>query len=305
MPQPSSRRRPTTALAALLFAALLSAVTAAPARAGGSTANLVTASLLADVDAAAPGSTFALGVRLDIKRGWHTYWVNPGEAGQATTIKMTGPAGFTFGPVQWPLPTRLEHDGTVTFGYEKEVLLLVPVTVAKDAAGAGDKAGAAGGTATLNADVSWLSCQDEACVGGGAQLSVALPVRPEAKPANAELFAAWRQRLPVARDQAAAVAAVDQPAGAGGAPGTSLTVRWNEPPRKVEWFPVATDAVAIGDIVLAHGGKETKITFKPTVYKADAIPDNRVDSLLVYEDAKGVRHGVPVPFALAPAKAAK
>jgi DsbC/DsbD-like thiol-disulfide interchange protein len=289
----SSRRRPATPFAAVAiaaFVALLSTALAAPARAAEPPADLVSASLLADSDAATPGVGFTLGVRLTIKPHWHTYWANPGEAGQATTIKLTGPAGFAFGPVRWPLPTRLEHDGTVTYGYEDEVLLMVPVTVAIDASAK---------SATVDADVTWLSCQKETCVEGGKKLSLTLPVRPDAKPANRELFDTWRKRLPVARDQAAAVAAVDQPTGAGGLPSPALTVRWAEEPRKVEWFPVATEAVAIGDIVLAHEGKETKIRYKPTVYKANEIPGNRVDSLLVYEDAKGVRHGVTVPFVVA------
>src|SRR5437870_4465220 len=60
-------------------------------------ADLVKASLLADVEAAAPGSSFHLGVLLKMKEHWHTYWVNPGESGNATEIRPTGPAGFTFG----------------------------------------------------------------------------------------------------------------------------------------------------------------------------------------------------------------
>src|SRR5688500_145148 len=68
----------------------------------------VQATLLADADAAAPGRAFTLGVRLKMKPHWHTYWVNPGEYGTPTRVKLTGPAGFEFGAVQWPLPTKID-----------------------------------------------------------------------------------------------------------------------------------------------------------------------------------------------------
>src|SRR5665213_2158629 len=97
---------------------------------GTTTADIVHATLLADVVAAVPGSAFTLGVRLKIAPKFHTYWINPGEFGNPTRIKLTGPAGFEFGEIQWPLPSRIEHAGSVTFGYENDVLLMVPVKVA-------------------------------------------------------------------------------------------------------------------------------------------------------------------------------
>src|SRR5688500_6081524 len=110
-------------------------------------ADLVKASLLADAAAVAPGTSFTLGVRLKMKPHWHTYWVNPGEAGDATKVSLMGPAGFEFGEVRWPLPSKIEAPGGIAYGYEDEVLLLVPVTVARDVP--------AGGVADIAADVSW------------------------------------------------------------------------------------------------------------------------------------------------------
>src|SRR3954468_1227534 len=92
--------------------------------------DLVQASLLANTDTAVPGKTFMLGVRLRMKAHWHTYWVNPGESGTPTKVSLTGPAGFTFGAIQWPLPSKLEAPGGYSYGYEDEVLLQIPVTVA-------------------------------------------------------------------------------------------------------------------------------------------------------------------------------
>src|SRR5688572_9878405 len=148
------------AVVVLVFVAAVSSATPAAAD-----TDSVQATLLADADAAAPGREFTLGVRLKMKPRWHTYWVNPGEYGTPTRVKLTGPAGFEFGAVQWPLPTKIDAPGGVSYGYEDEVLLLVPVKVSKDVP--------AGGSATLDADVSWLSCKEE-CVPGKAKLTVTL-----------------------------------------------------------------------------------------------------------------------------------
>ena len=296
---------PRAAVAAVVLSlALAAACPAAPAAADQS--DLVKATLIADVEAAAPGKGFTLGVRLTMKPGWHTYWVHPGESGQPTAVKLTGSKGFEFGTIQWPIPTRFEHDGTVTYGYEGEVLLLVPVTVAKDAA--------SGHPAKIEADVTWLSCKADTCVEGAARPTLRLPVRdaPAATPAatNADLFDHWRKQLPVAADQppaAAAVKRVEQAVGPGGAPQPALRVDWKgAAPKNVQWFPVSTDAVAVENVMVEPPtGGATAVRFKWTVYKADEIPGNKVDGVLVYEDAGGRRQGVVAPIRLPANKPAK
>lgn len=251
---------------------------------------LVQAGLISNVDAIVPGKSFTLGVRLTMKPHWHTYWENPGESGEATRIGMRGPAGLTFGPAQWPIPTRFDNDHTVTYGYENEVLLLVPVRVTQNFVSAGP--------VTLTADVSWLSC-NETCVEGGATLAIELPVRVEAKVANADLFATWRTRLPVSRQDprvAAAVEKIDQPMEAGGKPAASFTIAWKVEPKRVEWFPLSTRAVAIESVLAKTGNRVTRVEFKTTVYKPAEVPDGRVEGVLVYEDAHGERLGFLLPM---------
>jgi DsbC/DsbD-like thiol-disulfide interchange protein len=275
-------------IALSVTAALLAFAAAPPAHAAGPNDNLVRASLLADADAAVPGGSFTLGVRLKIKSHWHTYWLNPGENGEATEVKLSGPAGFEFGAIQWPLPTRIEMDGGVSYGYEDEVLLMIPVKVSKDVP-VGDRV-------TIHADAAWLTCK-ETCIPGQAKLTIDLPVRARAKPDSPELFAEWRQRLPLAKDAPAAaeaIAKVAQPAAADGQPSPALDVTWKVAPRKVEWFPVSTPAVAIEQVAVKHDGTRTRIDFAPKVFKADQIPGGRVDGLLVYEDAAGRRVGLPL-----------
>ena len=88
--------------------------------------------LLLSAETAKPGDTIWAGVDLKMEPGWHTYWKNPGDAGQATEIKWQLPAGVTAGEIQWPLPEKLPPAEVTTYGYENEVVLLVPLTLASN-----------------------------------------------------------------------------------------------------------------------------------------------------------------------------
>ena len=51
----------------------------------------VRARLVASVDAVYPGAEITLGVNQRIIPHWHTYWLNPGDSGLATTIQWRLP----------------------------------------------------------------------------------------------------------------------------------------------------------------------------------------------------------------------
>ncbi len=92
----------------------------------------VTARLVPEVTRAAPGETVWVGLHLDIIEGWHTYWRNPGDSGQATSLDWTLPAGVTAGEIVWPHPEALPFGPLVNYGYEDEALHLVPITLPAD-----------------------------------------------------------------------------------------------------------------------------------------------------------------------------
>ena len=149
--------------------------------------DLVEARLLADVSSVTPGQPFTAGLFLKMAPGWNTYWQFPGDAGLPTEIKWQLPDGWKAGPIQWPVPLKLNEPGDIrVYGYQGEVLLLVPFTPPSkiDAT-----------SAHLAADASWLVCE-KICIPGGAKLQMDLPVGSPSTPANTELFEKYRQRLP-------------------------------------------------------------------------------------------------------------
>ena len=280
-----------TVLWVLAFAGAGFAAASAGAGAGADDASAegaraIKASMLIDPPATGPGGTFTVAVHLKIAPHWHTYWINPGSFGDAIQIELRGPKGIEFGDIQWPLPHRIPVEGGVSFGYEDEVVLLVPAKVAAGFKPQKD--------VKIEGDVSWMVCRADACVPGEAKIAGKVSVRPQPGQTHAEGFADWQAQLPVKLEQASGViAGVSQPGGE-----SMVSVQWKTPPRDVEWFPVATAAVAIEDIQVKHEGGQTVMTFKPVVFDPDAAGDGRLNSVLVYRDDKGQRRGVEVPFSV-------
>ena len=90
--------------------------------------------LVLPVDAVAPGQTVTVGVQLKMQPLWHTYWRNAGDAGMPTEINWTLPPGVTAGEIQWPIPEKVKFGDLLTYAYNEEVILLVPLSVAPNAA---------------------------------------------------------------------------------------------------------------------------------------------------------------------------
>src|SRR5215831_13639779 len=85
--------------------------------------------LIAEDNAPKPGGTLWIGVLFNLDRGWHTYWVNPGDSGAPPRFKWTLPAGFKVGDVRYPVPVRLGTGTVIDYGYEGRVLLALPLQV--------------------------------------------------------------------------------------------------------------------------------------------------------------------------------
>jgi thiol:disulfide interchange protein DsbD len=141
---------------------------------------------LAD-DSARPGDTVLVGVHLKMETGWHTYWKNPGSAGDATKIEWQLPPGVIAGDIQWPLPKKLPPAEVITYGYEEEVVLIVPLKLAADLKP---------GPLDLKAKVSWLECKEQ-CIPAKTIVQATLNIGAETKPsADAPLIDLWKNKTP-------------------------------------------------------------------------------------------------------------
>jgi thiol:disulfide interchange protein DsbD len=132
-----------------------------------------------------------LGLHFHLEPGWHIYWKNPGDSGQAPRIHWTWPVGMDAGEIDWPAPDRLTAGPLVDFGYEGDVLLPISLDV---------PAGVSNGKpVVLRGEVRTLVCR-EVCIPARAQVSISIPVYagvPAANPESRALFSRAESRLPV------------------------------------------------------------------------------------------------------------
>jgi len=161
-------RRLYSVLPALMVALLLATpLLAAKALADPVQSGHIEAELVSQEAGAAPGATVFVALRQKIQPGWHTYWRNPGDAGDATRIVWTLPPGWTAGDIVWPTPEKSRVGPLLDFAYTGEVLLPVPISVPADAK--------VGSIVTLKAAAAFLVCE-QVCVPEDAVVTLTLPV---------------------------------------------------------------------------------------------------------------------------------
>ena len=171
---------------ALFLAALTGFARAEPVRAGHLQAEL------APQSAAAPGQVVYVALHQIIDDRWHTYWRNPGDSGQPTSIVWTLPKGWSAGEPVWALPQKLPIGPLMDYGYTGQVWLPVPIQVPKTAR--------PGSVAHITAAAHFLVCE-QICIPADAKLTLDLPVTggspaPDAKfgaPVAAALAAAPKE----------------------------------------------------------------------------------------------------------------
>jgi DsbC/DsbD-like thiol-disulfide interchange protein len=172
-----------------LTAASLAAPVPTPAQARRPPAH-ARVTLVADTATiSANGGQTTLGLHFDLDDHWHVYWRNPGGSGSPPSAVWTLPEGLRAGDIQWPVPSRIDADGIIDYGYDREVLLLVPL-----ASTSGLRAGS---TATVAARVDYVICSD-VCVKETASVTLTLPVVSGRAGASTDAieFSEARGRLP-------------------------------------------------------------------------------------------------------------
>ncbi len=150
----------------------------------------VKARIVSEVLSLGPGQSAWFALELDIRDGWHTYWRNPGDSGEATKIAWQLPPGFTVGGIVWTTPHSFEVAPLVNYGYAKHAVHLVQITAPPEL-----KPGA---PIDLTAKASWLVCSD-VCIPETADLTLQMPASARAGGVDAKdaaLFNEARSELP-------------------------------------------------------------------------------------------------------------
>jgi thiol:disulfide interchange protein len=233
--------------------------------------------LLLSAETARPGDIVWAGFEMDMPQGWHTYWRNGGDAGQATEIKWTLPDGVTAGEINWPVPAKeidsIGDTTLVTYIYTNEVVLLVPLTLDKSLRA---------GPLTITASAKWMECAD-ICVFGGGDATATLTIGDQTKPStDATTIASWREKVPQPDPSSAAAAYWD------GAPlkdnSRGLIIEWKATAAPADFYPYANTNFDIGGMTEKMAGDR----LRKVVKKNGEEWPSQIDGILLNATGSGV-----------------
>ncbi len=153
----------------VLFTLATAGLAQAPAAAKDSSPHSE-ATLGAEFSTVVPGEEVTLALRIKLDPEWHCYWINPGDAGMAASIKWQLPPGITVGDLQYPAPHYIPTPPLASYGYEDEVLLLMDARVAENLR--------PGTQLELKGRADWLVCK-EVCLPARDEIALTLTVGAE------------------------------------------------------------------------------------------------------------------------------
>ncbi len=121
--------------------------------------------LVAEVTSIAPGQTIDVALYINPDKGWHIYWINPGDAGRSPRVNWELPDGFEVSEFQFPIPHYVPFMNLMSYGYDGPTFFIAQVT-APDTL---DE------EIVLSGRADWLTCDDELCVPERANIELKIP----------------------------------------------------------------------------------------------------------------------------------
>jgi thiol:disulfide interchange protein DsbD len=199
----------------------------------------VRARLFLSHEMAKPGDTVMAGIQLTHSPGWHTYWRNPGDSGDATKIYWALTNGIPAGEIQWPVPEKFITPDALkltVYVYHERAVLLVPLQIASNAKP---------GDVDLSALVWWLECSDKLCVPGSNLVQATLTIGTQSKLSDeTNFFAEAKRHLPKNELPGSASAKWDGPAQAKARP---FSIHWSVEAAEPDFFPFTNATMTISN----------------------------------------------------------
>jgi len=179
---------PVKSLLSILL--LCSLLLVAPVSANPVSTDNLKAQLISDSSSIKPGDAFYVALVFEIREGWHTYWRNPGDSGQATSIKWDLPIGVIASDIDWPFPERQFVGPVANYGYHGTAYHRIKIQTPDD--------WPVGKPIQLSANAKWLVCEEE-CIPEQGQLIISIDTSDKSTldASKAELFNTIDELLPV------------------------------------------------------------------------------------------------------------
>ena len=123
--------------------------------------------LISNLRSVKKGDPLQIGFYIHIKKGWHTYWKNPGDIGRPLEIEGI----TTEEPLTWPHPQRITYKNWTSFGYTQNTLIKSTVVVPKNYKK---------NTFTLKGQMEWLVCK-KVCLPLKQNIQLNLPIKAQSQ----------------------------------------------------------------------------------------------------------------------------
>ena len=150
------------------------------------------------------GGAPVLAVTVEPEPGWHVYWENPGDSGDAPRFELTLPPGWQAAEPVYQRPEVGLVDGAPFYGHHGRATYLVPVAALPPAPGAPPMCGNGRWKATVRVMACKERCTVTTLTGGGDW-----PVVTEGEPVELDGGTVDGASLPMSADKAGVTARID------------------------------------------------------------------------------------------------
>lgn len=99
---------------------------------------------------------FTIAAEFTMEKHWHTYWINPGDAGLPTNIEWKKPENVELKSQAWPYPEKIPFSDMANFGYEGVVAAFYTFSYSGNV-----------DFSKISAEALWLVCKEKCLPGSG------------------------------------------------------------------------------------------------------------------------------------------
>lgn len=237
-----------------------------------------------------PGETVPVGVKFTMRPGWHIYWTNPGDSGQAPQFSWNLPGGGVSGVMrggeweatdpQFPTPISwTDAGGLLGYGYEGEVVFPATLTVPARTT--------PGQSAEVTLAVDYLICSADVCLPERATASVVLNVSPDAGEADRDAEAAL--------EEAQAALPEEETSASVSAEGDKLKISVPVPSgaKNVGFFPEPPEGLAVEGVEVKHEGNQATVSLRLRTMAGATVRAGGFSAVVGFDTPQG-RRGLKV-----------
>ena len=87
----------------------------------------IQADLITQKEGVLPAGELFVALKLNMPKGWHVYWKNAGDAGEATDVKLDLPDGFAETERFWTVPEKFSVGPLTEYGYHGQAYFPIKI----------------------------------------------------------------------------------------------------------------------------------------------------------------------------------